>query len=124
MRDGVGGCCFAEIGGLGNLGGQFQRLAEGGEAGEVGGSSFHGGERCAEEVVEVVGDVRGIIDGIAGDRDSTARVGFDDVDRVVAPQEGEAVPEEAFIRRFHRLRRFIRDLLNVLLLCALCVLCG
>ena len=96
MWHGVGNCCSAEVGGFGDF--RFERLAEGGEAGEVGGGSFDSGERCAEKVVEVVGDIRGVINGIAGDGDAAARVGLDDVDRVVAAQEGEAVPEEAFVR--------------------------
>ena len=76
----------------------FQGLAEGGEAGEVHACRTDGGEGGAEQVVEVVGDFLGLADGMGSDGDATARVGLDDVDRVVALEEGETVPEEGFGR--------------------------
>jgi len=81
---------------LGDIAGQFQRLAEGGELGVAGDASFGGGQGGAKHVIEIIGDVFWIANGIAGDGDAAARVRFDDVDGVIAAQEGEAVPEEGF----------------------------
>jgi len=115
LRHGVRWGGSSEVGGLGNFGGQLERLAEGGEAGEASDGAIHRGQGRAEEVVEVIRQLIGFVDRMRGDRYTAARVRLDDVDRVVAAEQSEAVPEESFIRRFHRFRRFCGGLLNALL---------
>jgi len=73
-------------------------LAEGGEAGEAHACRADGGEGGAEQIVEVIGDFLRLADGVGGDGDSAAGVGLDDVDGVVALEEGDVVPEEGFGR--------------------------
>ncbi len=48
--------------------------------------------------IEVVGDFLRLADGVRGDGDAAAGVGLDDVNGVVALEEGEVVPEEGFGR--------------------------
>ena len=44
----------------------------------------------------MIGDFLGLADGVGGDGDAAAGVGLDDVEGVVALEEGEVVPEEGF----------------------------
>ncbi len=74
----------------------LQRLAEGGEAGKVHACGTDGGEGSAEQVVEIIGDFLRLADGVGGDGNAAAGVGLDDIDGVVAHEEGETVPEERF----------------------------
>ena len=60
----------------------------------MGGCSFDCGEGRAEKVVEVIRQFFRFVDRMGSDRDAPARVRFDNVNRVVAAKEGEAVPEE------------------------------
>ncbi len=91
--------------GIGAAGAGLEGLAEGGEAGEVRSRRTDGGEGGAEQVVEVIGDFLRLADGVGGDGDAAAGVGLDDIDGVVALEEGETVPEEGFGGRRGRWRR-------------------
>ena len=69
---------------MGDIAGQFQRLAERGELGVAGDASFDGGEGGAEHVIEVVGEFLGFADRVGGNHGSSARVRFVDVNRIAA----------------------------------------
>ena len=87
--------------------------AEGAEGGEADACRADGGEGGAEHVVEVVGDLVRPADGVGGDGDAAAGVGFDDVHGVVPLEQGEAVPEEGFgVIEFRKLRLAAISVLN------------
>jgi len=76
----------------------LEGLAEGGELCVFDLAVLHGGEGRAKHVVEVIGHRAGGSHGVARDGHTAARVRLDEIDRVVAAQEREAVPEEMLLR--------------------------
>ena len=53
-------------------------------------------ESGPKQIVQIIGIFAWLSDDMAGDDGTAARVGFRDINRVVAAQEGQAVPKEMF----------------------------